>query len=126
MENSQGNWAKPPRSLTMDGTAVARMVESIATRPVDSMSAMRMGPRSERKPTLLGSLLLARLPALRRVLPVSGVLELTVSFGKEFVYSPPGSGVGVCAVIRPVAVFPARAVVRRGVECDRCRRWRAG
>jgi hypothetical protein len=35
----------------MDGTAVARMVESIATRPVLSMRAMRMGPRSDRKPT---------------------------------------------------------------------------
>jgi hypothetical protein len=57
MENSQGNWANPPRSFTIDGTAVARMVESIATSPVLSMSAMRIGPRSERKPTLLAVLL---------------------------------------------------------------------
>ena len=27
------------------------MVESIATSPVDSIKAMRMGPRSERNPT---------------------------------------------------------------------------
>src|SRR6185312_3566780 len=53
MENSHGNCEKPPRSFTMEGTAVARMVESIATRPVVSMSAMRIGPRSERKPTLV-------------------------------------------------------------------------
>ena len=36
----------------MVGTAVARIVASIATSPVVSMSAMRIGPRSDRKPTL--------------------------------------------------------------------------
>ncbi len=36
----------------MDGTAVARIVASIATSPVVSIRAIRMGPRSERKPTL--------------------------------------------------------------------------
>src|SRR6476661_1467462 len=34
----------------MDGTAVARMVESSAMSDVDSMRAMRIGPRSERNP----------------------------------------------------------------------------
>jgi hypothetical protein len=50
-ENSHGNEENPPTSRTIDGTAVATMVESIATRPVDSIKAMRMGPRSERNPT---------------------------------------------------------------------------
>ena len=50
-ENSQGNCAKPPTSRTIDGTAVARIVASMAMRPVDTMSASRMGPRSERRPT---------------------------------------------------------------------------
>ena len=36
---------------TIVGTAVARIVESIATRLVVIMIAMRIGPRSERKPT---------------------------------------------------------------------------
>ncbi len=36
----------------MDGTAVARIVESMATRLVLSISAMSSGPRSERNPTL--------------------------------------------------------------------------
>ena len=51
MEKSHGNELNPPRSLTMDGTAVARIVESMATRPVVNMRAIRMGPRSERNPT---------------------------------------------------------------------------
>ena len=51
MENSHGNDEKPPRSATIVGTAVARIVESIATRLVVIMIAMRIGPRSERKPT---------------------------------------------------------------------------
>src|SRR6478609_10699445 len=34
----------------MEGTAVARIVESSAMSDVDSMRAMRMGPRSERNP----------------------------------------------------------------------------
>src|SRR3954454_5934932 len=38
-------------SRTMDGTAVARIVASIAMRPVDTMRASRIGPRSERRPT---------------------------------------------------------------------------
>jgi hypothetical protein len=38
-------------SFTMDGTAVARMVDSMATSPVVNIKAMRMGPRSDRKPT---------------------------------------------------------------------------
>ncbi|GAP53808.1 hypothetical protein AHiyo6_03730 [Arthrobacter sp. Hiyo6] len=38
-------------SCTIEGTAVATIVESIATRPVESIRAMRMGPRLERKPT---------------------------------------------------------------------------
>src|ERR1700754_3603589 len=53
MENSQGNWEKPPTSPTMDGTAVAMMVLSRATRPVQSIRAASTGPRSERKPTPL-------------------------------------------------------------------------
>jgi hypothetical protein len=35
----------------MDGTAVARTVESMATSPVLSITEMRTGPRSDRKPT---------------------------------------------------------------------------
>src|SRR5664279_757404 len=50
-ENSQGNWENPPRSATIEGTAVATMVESSATREVASISEIRIGPRSERKPT---------------------------------------------------------------------------
>src|ERR671921_826867 len=53
MENSQGNSAKPPMSRTTDGTAVAMIVESIATNAVESITAMRIGPRSDRSPTLL-------------------------------------------------------------------------
>ena len=37
-EARQGNWAKPPRSLTIDGTAVARMVASIAISPTLSIT----------------------------------------------------------------------------------------
>src|ERR671933_1867988 len=51
MENSQGNCAKPPTSRTIEGTAVAMTVESIATRAVASMTAARIGPRSDRSPT---------------------------------------------------------------------------
>src|SRR5690349_17042909 len=51
MENSQGNWVKPPRSSTTDGTAVARIVASMATNDVDSITASSTGPRSERRPT---------------------------------------------------------------------------
>src|SRR5690349_18982977 len=51
MENSQGNWANPPRSRTIEGTAVARMVESMAISPTLSMMDSRTGPRSDRKPT---------------------------------------------------------------------------
>ncbi len=35
----------------MAGTAVARMVESIATRPTLSITESRIGPRSDRRPT---------------------------------------------------------------------------
>ena len=35
----------------MDGTAVARMVESMATSPTLSITASRIGPRSDRRPT---------------------------------------------------------------------------
>ena len=51
IEKSHGNCAKPPRSLTIEGTAVARMVESMATSPTLSMTDSRIGPRSERRPT---------------------------------------------------------------------------
>ena len=44
IENSQGNWAKPPRSLTIEGTAVARMVESMATSPTLSMTEQQDRP----------------------------------------------------------------------------------
>src|SRR6476661_6240055 len=50
-ENSQGNCEKPPRSATMDGTAVATIVESSATSDVASISDAKIGPRSERRPT---------------------------------------------------------------------------
>src|SRR5215218_2522277 len=50
-EKSHGNDSNPPKSRTIDGTAVATMVESMATSPVDSIRAIRMGPRSERNPT---------------------------------------------------------------------------
>src|SRR5687768_10128413 len=39
-------------SSTIDGTAVAMIVESMAMRPVESITASRTGPRSERSPTL--------------------------------------------------------------------------
>ena len=42
---------KPPRSPTTEGTAVARIVVSIATRPTLSITASRTGPRSLRSPT---------------------------------------------------------------------------
>src|SRR5690349_17707717 len=51
MENSQGNWVKPPTSCTMEGTAVAMIVLSSATRPVVSIRAPRTGPRSDLNPT---------------------------------------------------------------------------
>src|SRR3954453_21605346 len=51
MDNIQGNDVKPPRSVTTDGTAVARMVESMATSPMLSITASRIGPRSLRSPT---------------------------------------------------------------------------
>src|SRR3954454_2381051 len=35
----------------MDGTAVAMTVASMATRAVESITPMRTGPRSDRKPT---------------------------------------------------------------------------
>src|SRR5690349_324436 len=40
-------------SRTIDGTAVAMIVESMAMRPVESIMASRTGPRAERSPTLL-------------------------------------------------------------------------
>ncbi|GAA0383537.1 hypothetical protein GCM10009530_37980 [Microbispora corallina] len=51
MENSHGNCEKPPRSPTTDGTAVAMIVLSSATRPVQSMMAASTGPRSDLRPT---------------------------------------------------------------------------
>src|SRR5689334_137784 len=39
-------------SLTIDGTAVAMIVESMAMRPVESITASRTGPRADRSPTL--------------------------------------------------------------------------
>src|SRR3954451_24291832 len=51
MENIQGNDVNPPRSATTEGTAVARIVASMATRPMLSITASRMGPRSLRRPT---------------------------------------------------------------------------
>ena len=42
---------KPPRSPTTAGTAVARIVASIATSPTLSITASRIGPRSLRSPT---------------------------------------------------------------------------
>jgi len=50
---SHGKLVNPPRSATIVGTAAARMVASIATRAVVVMIATRMGPRSERKPTVV-------------------------------------------------------------------------
>src|SRR3954453_2879424 len=50
MENSHGNWVKPPTSCTIEGTAVAMIVLSRATSPVVSISAPRTGPRSDLKP----------------------------------------------------------------------------
>ena len=38
-------------SATIEGTAVAMIVESTAMRPVASITAPRIGPRSERRPT---------------------------------------------------------------------------
>ena len=55
IEKSHGNCEKPPMSATIEGTAVARIVASMATRPVESMSAMSTGPRSERNPTAVCS-----------------------------------------------------------------------
>ena len=46
IENSHGNWEKPPRSSTIEGTAVARMVESRATRATLSITDPRIGPRA--------------------------------------------------------------------------------
>jgi hypothetical protein len=51
-------------SATIDGTAVAMIVESTAIRPVASITAPRIGPRSERRPT----------PLLDR--PVAGLLDV--------------------------------------------------
>src|SRR5687767_15964540 len=54
MENSHGNWENEPRSRTIEGTAVARIVASRATSAVQSMSPINTGPRSERRPTAEG------------------------------------------------------------------------
>src|SRR3954447_11508458 len=56
LENNHGNWVNPPRSSTTAGTAVARIVASIATRPTLSITASRIGPRSDRSPTLARSI----------------------------------------------------------------------
>ena len=53
MEKSQGKRLKLPKSSTMDDTAVAKIVESIATSPVVSISAISIGPRSDLNPTSL-------------------------------------------------------------------------
>src|SRR5665647_1711888 len=49
-ENSHGNSGKPPMPATIDCTAVAMTVESMATSPVESIMASRSGPRSDRRP----------------------------------------------------------------------------
>ncbi len=51
IENNHGNCANPPRSSTIEGTAVARMVESRATSATLSITEPRIGPRSDRRPT---------------------------------------------------------------------------
>ena len=51
IENSQGNWLNPPRSSTIEGTAVAKMVASMAISPTLSMMEPSTGPRSDRRPT---------------------------------------------------------------------------
>ena len=42
---------KPPRSRTIAGTAVARMVASIAISAIEIITDPRIGPRSLRRPT---------------------------------------------------------------------------
>src|ERR1700753_2654257 len=79
MEKSQGNSEKPPISLTIEGTAVAMIVESTATRAVASITAMRTGPRSDRKPTLFELATTSpygRSPTVRVVTIDSGVRSL--------------------------------------------------
>ena len=41
----------PPSSRTIEGTAVASTVASMAMRPVETISASSTGPRSDRSPT---------------------------------------------------------------------------
>jgi len=62
-ENSQGNWTNPPMPATIDCTAVAMTVESIATSPVDSIMASRSGPRADRRPIPVLSVLATCSPA---------------------------------------------------------------
>ena len=47
---------EPAEVVDDDGTAVARMVASIATSPTLSITASRIGPRSDRSPTLARSI----------------------------------------------------------------------
>src|SRR6478735_2207893 len=73
-EKSQGKEEKPPTSRTIDGTAVATMVESMATSPVDSIRAMRMGPRSDRNPTPWARAVVISLVSVRWI-PVTSTLR---------------------------------------------------
>src|SRR6478735_12391406 len=90
-EKSQGKEEKPPTSRTIDGTAVATMVESMATSPVDSIKAMRIGPRSERNPT----------PWARAVI----ISLVSVFLGPCYLHSryPQPTPTTVCPGVRPGA-----------------------
>ena len=82
-----GTAAKPPRSATIDGTAVATMVESRATSEVANISEARIGPRSDRRPTAPTDVVTAHLPqhphatnlTQANLLPATGVGQWTCS-----------------------------------------------
>ena len=67
-------------SATIDGTAVARIVASIAISPVESITAMSTGPRSERNPT--AEVLPTFLPTATHNThaPLTTIAEASVSF----------------------------------------------
>src|SRR4249919_3122839 len=90
MENIHGNDVNPPRSETTDGTAVARIVASMATRPMLSITASRIGPRSLRNPTS------ARL--------IDGV-AVTLGGNRTWPASVPGS---VCGFLASTLRHPGR------------------
>src|SRR5829696_1465136 len=106
-ENNHGNSPNPPRSATIDGTAVARIVASTAISAVESIIASSTGPRSERRPTPAVVTAVTIGCKTRRPLLIPPAADLTPLVGPD---RRPADGTGgIVVVLRRRALAGSRA-----------------